>query len=168
MKRTNLFNFTVDKENKKVIVEKSFQAGINLVWSAWTEPDILDLWWAPKPWKSKTKSMNFEVGGRRLYAMVGPEGEEHWALADFTSISPKTNFKYKDAFCDTEGNINEDFPRSEWNVDFIESDSDTTTVLVEIYHQNLSDLEKIIEMGFKEGFTIALNGLDEILPTFSK
>lgn len=168
MKRTNLFNFTVDKENKKVIVEKSFQAGINLVWSAWTEPDILDLWWAPKPWKSKTKSMNFEVGGRRLYAMVGPEGEEHWALADFTSISPKTNFKYKDAFCDTEGNINEDFPRSEWNVDFIESDSDTTTVLVEIYHQNLSDLEKIIEMGFKEGFTIALNGLDEILPTFGK
>ena len=32
--------------------------------------------------------------------MLGPEGEEHWALADYTSISPKTNFKFLDAFCD--------------------------------------------------------------------
>jgi len=161
MKSNLLMDFSVDKENSTVNVKKEFNASISDVWSAWTEPEILDQWWAPAPWKSRTKKMNFKEGGQRLYAMVGPEGEEHWALADFTSITPKTNFKYLDAFCDSEGNLNVDFPRSDWDVSFDEQNG-STFVNIAIKHENLSDLEKIIEMGFKEGFTIAVEGLDKI------
>jgi uncharacterized protein YndB with AHSA1/START domain len=161
MKSNLLMDFSVDKENSTVNVKKEFNASISDVWSAWTEPEILDQWWAPAPWKSRTKKMNFKEGGQRLYAMVGPQGEEHWALADFTSITPKTNFKYLDAFCDSEGNLNVDFPRSDWDVSFDEQ-SGSTFVTIAIKHKSLSDLEKIIEMGFKEGFTIAVEGLDKI------
>ncbi|HEY4789086.1 MAG TPA: SRPBCC domain-containing protein [Bacteroidales bacterium] len=163
MKTSLLMDFTVDKENSTVRVKREFSASISKVWSAWTESKILDQWWAPKPWKSRTKTMNFTEGGFRLYAMVGPEGEEHWARADYKSITPKTNFKFLDAFCDDKGNVNNDFPRSDWSVDFIESADSTTIVHVTIKHKKLSDLEKIIEMGFKEGFTMALENLDEIL-----
>ncbi|WP_428231782.1 SRPBCC family protein [Flavobacterium sp.] len=161
MKSSLLMNFTVNKETSTVNVKREFNASPDHVWSAWTEAEILDQWWAPAPWKSKTKRMNFKEGGQRLYAMVGPKGEEHWALADFTSITPKSNFKYLDAFSDSEGNLNKDFPRSDWNVSFSEQEN-TTVVAIAIKHKNLSDLEKIIEMGFKEGFTIALEGLDKI------
>lgn len=154
-------DFSVNKENNTITVKREFAAELTLVWDAFTKSEILDQWWAPKPWKSRTKSMDFKVGGRRLYAMIGPEGEEHWALADFKSITPKTNFKFHDAFCDNEGNINNDLPRSNWNVDFSES-NDSTIVDIELKYEKLSDLEAIIQMGFKEGFTIALNGLDEI------
>lgn len=167
MKSNLLMNFTVDKENNIVNVKREFDASLSNVWSAWTEPEILDQWWAPAPWKSRTKSMEFKEGGRRLYAMVGPEGEEHWAIADFTSINPKTNFKYLDAFSDSEGNLNPDFPRSDWNVTFSEQ-GDSTIVDIAIKHDKLSDLEKIIEMGFKEGFTIALEGLDDIFAKKTK
>ncbi|KFF06260.1 SRPBCC family protein [Flavobacterium reichenbachii] len=160
--KTNLeMDFIVDKENNTVNVKREFNAPLSNVWAAWTEAKILDQWWAPAPWKSRTKSMDFKEGGRRLYAMVGPEGEEHWAIADFTSISPKTNFKYLDAFSDSEGNLNTDFPRSQWDVNFSEQ-GNSTIVNISIKHDKLSDLEKIIEMGFKEGFTIAMEGLDEI------
>jgi len=161
MKSNLLMDFSVNKENSTVNIKREFKAPVSDVWSAWTEPEILDQWWAPAPWKSKTKKMDFKEGGQRLYAMLGPQGEEHWALADFTSISPKTNFKYLDAFSDSEGNLNEDFPRSDWNVNFKEQNG-STFVAIEIKHKNLSDLEKIIEMGFKEGFTIAMQGLDKI------
>ena len=154
-------DFTVDKENSTVNVKREFNASLVHVWSAWTEAELLDQWWAPAPWKSRTKKMDFKEGGQRIYAMVGPEGEEHWALADYTSISPKTNFKYLDAFCDSEDNLNADFPRSDWDVSFTEQ-NETTFVDIAIKHENLSDLEKIIEMGFKEGFTIAMEGLDTI------
>lgn len=154
-------NFAVNKETITVNITREFKASLSHVWSAWTEAEILDQWWAPAPWKSKTKRMEFKEGGQRLYAMVGPQGEEHWALADFTSITPKTNFKYLDAFCDNEGNLNNDFPRSDWDVNFSEQ-GDTTFVDIAIKHEKLSDLEKIIEMGFKEGFTIAMEGLDKI------
>lgn len=162
MKSNLVMDFSVDKENSTVKVQREFAAPIANVWAAWTEQQLLDQWWAPKPWKSRTKSMEFKVGGRRLYAMVGPGGEEHWALADFKSISPTTNFRFQDAFCDNEGNINMDLPSSVWNVDFNESEG-STLVNVQIKHDNLSDLEKLIEMGFKEGFLMALQNLDEIL-----
>ena len=161
MKTNLLMNFTVDKENSTVNVKREFRAPITNVWAAWTEPEILDQWWAPAPWKSRTKSMDFKEGGQRIYAMIGPAGEEHWALADYKSITPKTNFKYLDAFCDSEGNLNHDFPRSDWDVTFSE-EGNSTFVEVVIKHDKLSDLEMIIEMGFKEGFTIAMEGLDEI------
>ena len=167
MKTNLLMNFTVDKENSTVNVKREFRAPIANVWAAWTEAEILDKWWAPAPWKSRTKSMEFKEGGRRLYAMVGPEGEEHWGIADYTSIIPKTNFKYLDAFSDSEGNLNEDFPRSDWNVTFTEQGS-ATFVDVAIKHDKLSDLEMIIEMGFKEGFTIAMEGLDAIFESEQK
>lgn len=161
MKSNLLMNFTVDKENNTVNVKREFTASLPNVWSAWNEAAILDQWWAPAPWKSRTKSMEFKEGGRRLYAMVGPEGEEHWALADYTSINPKTNVKWLDAFCDSEGNLNKEFPRSDWDVTFSE-EGNSTFVDVAIKHEKLSDLEMIIQMGFKEGFTIALEGLDAI------
>ena len=100
MKTDLLFDFTVDKTAKTVNITREFDAELSLVWDAYTKPEILDQWWAPRPWTSKTKFMNFEVGGRRFYAMVSPEGREHWSIQRYTSISPKTNFKMFNAFAD--------------------------------------------------------------------
>jgi uncharacterized protein YndB with AHSA1/START domain len=153
-------DFTVNKETNTVNVKRKFSAELSEVWDAFTKAEILDQWWAPKPWISKTKSMEFKVGGRRIYAMCSPEGEEHWSFAEYTSITPKSNFQFRDGFCDNEGNINNELPRSEWNVDFEKLDKETL-VKVEIKHEKLSDLETIIEMGFKEGFMACLEQLEE-------
>jgi len=70
MKNDLLFDFTVDRAAKTVYITREFDAPLSLVWDAYTKQEILDQWWAPKPLSSKTKFMNFEVGGRRFYAMV--------------------------------------------------------------------------------------------------
>src|SRR5215471_11942998 len=162
MNNTLLFDFTVDKPTKTVFVNREFDADLSLVWDAFTKQEILDQWWAPKPWASKTKFMDFKVGGRRFYAMVSPEGQEHWSIQDFTSISPTTNFKFIDAFADKDGAINTEFPSANWDLNFSER-SGTTTVKITIKHKTLADLEQIIQMGFKEGFTMTLNELDILL-----
>jgi uncharacterized protein YndB with AHSA1/START domain len=162
MKNSLFMDFSVNRENSTVTVKREFDAPVSKVWAAWTQKDLLDKWWAPQPWRSRTSSMDFREGGRRLYAMVGPKGEEHWALADFRSITKEKNFKFTDAFCDKDGNINKEFPQSSWSVDF-EDMSGSTMVTVNIKHEKLSDLEKTIEMGFREGFTIAMEGLDKML-----
>lgn len=157
-----LFDFTVDKSTNSVFVNKEFSAELPLVWDAFTKQELLDQWWAPKPWLSKTKSMEFKEGGRRFYAMVGPAGEEHWSVQDFTSISPKTNFQFFDAFADKDENLNNKFPSSQWDLTFSENNG-TTTVKITIKHKTLADLEQIIQMGFKEGFTMTLNELELLL-----
>ena len=162
MKNNLLFDFTVDKSTKTVFVKREFAASLSLVWDAFTKQEILDQWWAPKPWLSKTKVMDFEVGGRRFYAMVSPEGQEHWSLQQYTSISPKTNFKYMNAFADKDENP--ELPASEWDLSFSEQNG-TTTVSITIYNESLSRMEKMVEMGFQGGFTMTLNYLEELLPT---
>jgi len=164
--KTNLrFDFTVDKTTKTVFVTREFAADISLVWDAFTKQEILDQWWAPKPWSSKTKYMDFKVGGRRFYAMVSPEGQERWSLQKYTSISPKTNFKFFNAFADKDENP--ELPGSDWDLNFSEQNG-TTTVRVSIYNESLDRMEKMIEMGFSEGFKMTLNSLEDLLAELSQ
>src|ERR1700736_2090905 len=160
-----LFDFTVDKSKKTAFINREFDADLSLVWDAFTKQEILDQWWAPKPWASKTKFMNFEVGGRRFYAMVSPEGQEHWSIQKFTSISPKTNFKMLNAFADKDENP--ELPGSDWDLNFSEQNG-TTKVSITIYNESLERLERMIEMGFKEGTTLQLNDLEDLLAKLSR
>jgi uncharacterized protein YndB with AHSA1/START domain len=157
-----LFDFIVDKTAKTVFITREFKAELPLVWDAFTTQELLDQWWAPKPFLSKTISMNFEVDGRRFYAMISPEGQEHYAIHQYTSITPKTNFKYLNAFTDKDGNPF--LPGSDWDLTFAEQNG-ITKVGINIYNDSLERMEKMIEMGFKEGFTATLNELANILMT---
>jgi len=155
-----LFDFTVDLSSKTVHITREFDADQSLVWDAFTKQEILDQWWAPKPWTSKTTSMDFKVGGRRVYAMVSPEGLEHWSVQEYTSITPKTNFKMLNAFADSKGNP--ELPGSDWDHTFSEQNG-RTTVNISIYNDSRERMQKMIEMGFKEGFSMTLDYLETLL-----
>lgn len=159
------FDFTVDKSTNSVFVTKEFNAELSLVWDAFTKQEILDQWWAPKPWASKTMKMEFKEGGRRFYAMVSPEEHESWQIQDYTSISPKTNFKYVSFFADQDEKPH--LPGSNWDLNFSEHNG-ITKVSITIYNESLERMEQMIEMGFQGGFTMTLNELDILLSTLKK
>ena len=169
-----LFDFIVDKAAQTVSITREFAYGISLVWDAYTKAEILDQWWAPKPYTSKTKFMNFEVGGRRFYAMVSPEGQERWVMQKYTSITPKTNFKLFNAFSDAAENL--ELPGSDWDLNFSEQNArpddsfgrGTTTVTVTIYNESLARMEKQLESGFKGGYNMQMKNLEEVLASLSK
>ena len=167
MKHNLAFDFSVDKDNRTITVTREFAAERPLVWDAYTKSEILDQWWGPKPWKAQTKSMDFRDGGTWLYAMIGPEGEEHWSIVDYTKIQPQRSFAGLDAFSDENGNINNDMPRSKWEVSF-EDKGVHTEVKMHISYDDLEQLEETIKMGFKEGLSLGMEQLDELLPTLKK
>jgi len=170
MKNDLLFDFTVDKTKQTVFINREFDADLSLVWDAFTKQEILDQWWAPKPWVSKTKHMNFEVGGRRFFAMVSPEGQERWLIQKYTSISPKTNFKLFNAFADNDENP--ELPGSDRDYTFSEQNGPdgyrVTKVSITIYNESLARMEKMIEMGFQEGFTMQMKNLEGLLANLSQ
>ncbi len=167
-----LFDFRVDESTHSVLITREFDAELSLVWDAFTQQEILDQWWAPKPLVSKTKIMNFEVGGRRFYAMVWPEGQEFWGAKKYTLINPKTKIKWLSSFTDKDENINTELPTAEWELNFSEQNGPggnrVTKVSMVIKTKTLADIEIIIQMGFKEGFTMTLNELGILLSTLNK
>lgn len=157
-----IFNFTLDKENLRVTIERSFDAPVDDVWAAWTEPELLEQWWAPKPWRAVTKDMNFAEGGRWLYAMTSPEGQRHWDLKTFQKIDPKKSFTYRSTFCDENGTIAPGAAGSTWVNTFAARDGGTLVTNV-IQNESLERLEAQLKMGFKEGYTMGLDQLEQLL-----
>jgi len=80
MKNTMQFDFIADKKNNTITVRREFDAGRQLVWDCHTKSELLDRWFAPKPFTTKTKSMDFRSGGQWHYAMIEPSGAEYWAI----------------------------------------------------------------------------------------
>ena len=162
------FDFTVNKENNTVNVKREFAANLELVWEAWTNPEILDQWWAPKPYQTRTKSMDFREGGMWLYEMYNTESENqqecHWCKNDYHKIEHQKMFAGLDAFCDENGTVNTELPRTLWRNEF-EEQEEKTLVTITAKYDSLADLEKIIGMGFKEGFAMAMENLDQYIET---
>jgi uncharacterized protein YndB with AHSA1/START domain len=153
--------FIVNKKTKTVSITKEFNAKRDLVWDAYTKAELLDQWWAPKPYTSKTKVMDFHEGGRRFYAMVSPEGAERWAVQRYTSITPKSEFKFFNAFSDENENLQ--LPGSDWTFMFSEN-GDGTTVHVSIYNESLERMERILaDDGFRRGTEGQLENLANLL-----
>ena len=162
MKNNLLFDFTVDKATNTIFITREFATELSLVWDAFTKPEILDQWGTPAPWTTQTISMDFKVGGRRFYKMISPEGQAYFSVQDFTSISPKTNFKYITGVSDKDENINPEFYGSENNLDFSEA-TGVTTFRMTIKYKDLATLEMMANDRFKEGLTMAMENLDAIL-----
>lgn len=158
---SNQNSFVKDFAAGRIVVTHFCDADIDTTWDMWTKSEYLDLWWAPKPWKAETKSQEFKNGGRWIYAMVGPGGERHWSFADYKNINAKTDLEWTDGFSDDKGNVNNAMPQSDWKVKFEKSgDGVVATIMI---MGNGPQLQKLVEMGFEEGFKMGLGNLDEEL-----
>ena len=106
--------------------------------------------------------MDFREGGSWLYFMVGPEGEEHFCRNDYKTIKTGANFTSTEAFCDENGSINTNFPVMDWDCHFSETETGTM-INIDLTLSSKADMEQLTQMGFKEGFTSALENLDGLL-----
>src|ERR1700722_16846647 len=156
-----LFDFKVDKAAKAIYITREFAADLDLVWDAFTKAEILDQWQAPKPFKARTKEMNFQEGGRWLYAMVSPENLYHYSMVEFLEIRPKSSFSTRNTFADENGNPKTNAFSLVKNS--LTADSEKTTVHIEKKFEDLAVLEMMASGGFIEGTAAAFNNLDEFL-----
>lgn len=162
MTQPAIFNFIVAKDDRTVTVERSFNAPQDMVWDAWTRAEILCQWWAPKPYACVIDALDFRPGGRWRYSMQGPEGDRHHCFFDYAEVRPKSYFSGRDGFCDEHGVVNAAMPTMQWENSFSAHDTGTL-VRILVHFKTPEDLEAIIKMGFKEGFSQGLDQLDELL-----
>ena len=153
---------TENPAQNQMIVSREFSGTPELVWRAWTEPELLARWWAPKPWKAMTKHMDFREGGYWLYCMQGPAGEQHWGRADYHKIELHDYFDAEDVFCDEEGNVNTDLPGSSWHVLFSATPTGTRVEVTTTF-ASVEAMRQLIEMGVKEGTKMAHDNLEALL-----
>jgi uncharacterized protein YndB with AHSA1/START domain len=163
-----LFDFTVDKAKKTIFITREFAADLDLVWDAFTKAEILDQWTAPKPYKLRTKEMDFREGGRWLYTMISQENENpsRFSLVDFIEIHPKTDFSTRNCFADENGN-------QQGNAFSLVKNSfkpgpEKTTVHIEKKFDDMATLEMMASGGYGQAIEEGYTNLDNLLTLMSK
>ncbi|CAJ0814891.1 MULTISPECIES: SRPBCC family protein [Ralstonia] len=167
MKADLRFDFLVDMQKSSLTVRREFAAKRQLVWDCHTKRELLDQWFAPKPLATKTKHMEFKEGGYWHYAMITPDGQSFWSRQDYQKINPIDGYSVLDAFSDEAGAVNPDLPRARWDVTFADANERTLVTTVVLYNSP-EDVQKVIDMGMKDGMTSTLERLDELLLTLAE
>ncbi len=143
-------------KDRTLTIEKTFNAPLELVWKAWTEPEHLLKWWAPKGSDAKVIAHDFRPGGTWKYSMPMPNGNGEFItegvykeIVEFEKIITSANFK----------------PMTH-NVEmqcFFEADGDKTHFTFNVVHETPEYCKQQEEMGFYNGWGSVFQALEQLL-----
>lgn len=151
-----------DPEALTLTLTAEFAASADRVWDAFTDPRQLERFWGPPGYPSTFTAFDFSVGGRALYAMTSPRGEESYGSWEFLAIDPKTSFAVLDQFAHADGTPDDALPASRITFDFSATDAGARLVSTTFF-TSAETLEQLVGMGMVEGATMAMNQLDRVL-----
>jgi uncharacterized protein YndB with AHSA1/START domain len=144
-----------DLAKRVLTLKRTFNAPVELVWEAWTEPEHIAQWWAPKGMQVTVVEHHFSVGGTWKYVMPMPDGSEftsegvYTVIVEFEKIFSSANFKPM-----TEG--------VEIRALF-EANGDKTHFTFSVVHPTEEYCQQQEKMGFYNGWGSAFNRLDSFV-----
>lgn len=87
-----------------LVITRTVNAPLALVWKVWTTAEHLAQWWGPKGFTMGTVKLDFRAGGSYHYSIISPDGAEMWGRFDYITVNPPTSMSYINGFSDEDGN----------------------------------------------------------------
>jgi len=172
MTKNKLTKITAEPGEQEIIIEREFDAPRELVWKAWTDPELVKRWWGPKGFTVPFCKIDLRVGGQFLYCMRSPEGKDYWSTGVYREIVPLERIVSTDSFADERGNVvpathygmSADFPLEMLvTVTFEEHEGKTRLTLHHIGIPSGTDSD-----GARQGWTESFDKLAEVLNKLRK
>ena len=89
-----------------VVIERTFEAAVDLIWQMWTDPEHFKQWYGPKGFTVPVADMDTRVGGKRLICMASPDGSmTMWTIGEYREIVPNERLVYTESPADENGNV---------------------------------------------------------------
>jgi uncharacterized protein YndB with AHSA1/START domain len=153
---------TTDAEALTLTLTAEFDAPVERVWTAFTDPRQLERFWGPPGFPATFAAFDLEVGGHARYYMTSPQGERFGGAWEFLSIDAPNAFEVLDYFADADGNAVEGMPTQRMVFRF-EANGSGTRLTSTSYLASADALEQIVAMGAAEGTRMAFDQLDRVL-----
>jgi uncharacterized protein YndB with AHSA1/START domain len=89
-----------------IVIERIFDAPVDLIWQMWTDPEHFKNWYGPKGFTVPVAKMDVRVGGKQLICMASPDGSmKMWTTGEYLEIVQKERLVYTDSTADENGNV---------------------------------------------------------------
>ena len=147
-------------KEQELVITRIFDAPREHVWRAWTEPERLMRWWGPKGFTSPACKIDFRVGGKYLYCMRSPEGQDFWSTGTYREIAQPSLLVCTDSFADEEGNVvpathygmSPDFPLELQVAVTLAEDGGKTRMTLRHVGIPAGEMSEMCEAGWNESF----------------
>jgi uncharacterized protein YndB with AHSA1/START domain len=133
-------------KNDRLVITREFNAPVDEVWRAWTEPEEYKKWWGPKSFTCPFCQIDLRVGGKYLSSMKAPDGSEFWTTGEYREIDPLRRIVYTDSFADKDGNI---VPSSHYGMS--SEIPQVMDVIIDLEEKNGSTKMTLTHIGIPEG-----------------
>ncbi len=154
---------TKDIEAVTMTVVAEFPASVERLWNAYTDPRQIERFWGPPYWPAKFWRHDVTPGGRSIYTMTGPEGEESTGYWEWVAVDPGKGFEVRDGFAiDTDGTPNTQMPSLRMVFTFEATDAGSRLTTTS-HFGSLEELEQLIGMGMEDGMRAAMGQIDDVL-----
>ena len=163
---------TARSQDKQIVIEREFEAPLELFWKAWTETPHIEKWFGPEGFDTKVKENDFRVGGKFDYVMTGQDGKEYPGVGDFKEITSLKKIVSTDSFGEDikKSMPNADLPKGTMTVttSFEPIDENSTKLTILIDHESVEDRKKHEAMQVVAGWQSSFNKLDKYLAEIQK
>jgi uncharacterized protein YndB with AHSA1/START domain len=143
-----------------ITIEREFDAPSELLFRAWTEPDLLVQWLGPRRLKMRVDEYELRDGGRYRFTHYGDDGVEHRFRGVFHGTPSVGNLMRTFEYEGAPGHVS-----LEW-LSF-EPRRNRTLVRMNSVFQSVEDRNSMVESGMEEGVNDGMERLDELLARMS-
>lgn len=85
---------TATSDSKEIQIQRVYDAPLQAVWDAWTDPAQAAQWWGPRGFTLTTHSKDLRTGGSWDYTMHGPDGTDYPNKTIYLEVVPKAKLVY--------------------------------------------------------------------------
>lgn len=158
-----------ESSKNELVIIRVFDAPRELVWKAWTDPEMYKKWWGPKMFTAPDVNIDFRVGGKHHSSMQGPDGKKYWSTGVYKEIVPMEKIVVTDSFADEKGDVvpatyygmGEGFPEEMLvTVTFEEQDGKTKMTL---RHSGIEKLNDTDRSNMQQGWSESFDKMDALL-----
>lgn len=151
-----------DLDQLTITIVADFAAPVTRLWDAYADPRQIERFWGPPTYPATFLRHDVAVGGRSVYRMTGPSGDEHYGCWEWTDVSAPTSFDVIDWFADESGTPNTDLPPTHATFAFEQTETGSRLTTTSRF-DSLEQLQQLLDMQMLEGTTEAMSQIDSVL-----
>jgi uncharacterized protein YndB with AHSA1/START domain len=146
--------------NRELVLTRTLNAPRDKVFRAWTEPELLRQWFAPKPWTTPVAECDVRPGGANFIVMRGPDGQEFPNRGVYLEVVKNERLVFTDAY--TEAWQPAEKPFITVILTFEDAGGGKTRYTARARHWTVADREAHEKMGFHEGWGLCTDQLESL------
>lgn len=146
--------------NRELVLTRIIDAPRERVFAAWTQPDLLKQWFAPRPWTTTVAELDVRPGGASFVIMRDPDGNEYPNHGVYLEVVPNEKLVFTDAY--TEAWQPSDKPFMTVVLTF-EDEGGKTRYTARARHWTVEDRKAHEQMGFHEGWGMVAGQMEDLL-----